>query len=365
MHVVITSNTSWNILNFRLPVVEALLAHDVKVTVVAPEDEYTARLTEMGLGFVPLDMNRGGTNPLAELASFLRFVRILRALRPDVVLPFTIKNNLYALYAGRLLGIRAFPNISGLGIAFTKNTWLSLAARRLYRFGAPAAPAMFFQNQNDAAYFLRAGIIDKTKARILPGSGVDLARFTQTPLPEGPVTFLMIARLMHDKGTAEFANAARRIRNTDPDVRFDLIGALEKANDKAVSQADIAAWEKEGLITWHGHVDDVRPFIRRAHCIVLPSYYPEGTPRSLLEGAASGRPVITTDMPGCRNVVEEGRTGYLVAPRSAEALAAAMDRFLRLPAQEREAMGAAGRHKIEREYDQAIVQKAYLDALVL
>ena len=223
---------------------------------------------------------------------------------------------------------------------------------------------VFFQNEDDRDLFLERRLVNERQARLLPGSGIDLTRFVGRPMPDNgevPV-FLMIARLLRDKGVFEYVDAARWLKSEIPASRFQLLGALGTENRTAIDARTVAAWETEGAIEYLDQTDDVRPFIERADCVVLPSYR-EGAPRTLIEAAAMARPVIATDVPGCRAVVEDGVTGFLCAARSGESLAAACQRFAALPIRRREAMGLAGRRKMEREFDQEIIVAAYRKAL--
>lgn len=365
LHVLISVNAMWNVTNFRRPIVAALLAEGHRVTVLAPPDAQAAStLSEMGCRVLPLKLNPKGINPLAQLAFMRRLKRIFRDEQPDVILSYTIKNNIFGAFAARALGIPFLPNLTGLGTAFLSGGLMEGVARALYTRAFAGLPCVFFQNSDDEALFVDQGMIQPHQSRILPGSGIDLDVFDPRPLggtEEAPV-FLMIARLLRDKGVEEFAAAARKTKRRLPGARFQLLGALGVSNRSAIPKVTLDQWVAEGLIEYLGTVDDVRPVIEQASCVVLPSYR-EGAPRTLIEAAAMARPVIATDVPGCRTVVDDGRSGFLCAPRSSDSLAFAMERFIDLPLAARAEMGALGRSKMEREFDQAIVVEAYLDAI--
>jgi len=280
------------------------------------------------------------------------------------VLSFTIKNNLFGAMAARGTGTPFIPNVTGLGTAFLSGGALQTVAETLYRRAFAPLRVIFFQNEDDRDLFLRRRLARPDQARVLPGSGIDLTRFAAAPPPPpgAPPVFLMIARLLRDKGVVEFVEAARRIRAHTPTARFQLLGAAGAENRTAIDAATVRAWVDEGVVEHLGVTPDVRPFIAAADCVVLPSYR-EGAPRTLIEAAAMGRPLIATDVPGCRAVVERDVTGFLCAPRDADSLAAAMRRFLDAPPEARTAMGRAGRAKMEREYDEALVVGAYRDAI--
>lgn len=365
MRILLTGNTCFKIANFRAGLIGVLQRLGHEVVVLAPHDDYLPKLVAMGCKVHDLPMDRNGTSPLVEAALLMRIHRTIRRLRPDIVFGYTIKNNIYAGLSCRWLGIPFVPNVTGLGPAFNDRGALNRVVRALYRLAFARARAVFFQNPDDRATFLRAGLVPAERTRLLPGSGVDLERFAPRPLPQddGGTTFLLVSRLLWDKGVGQFVEAARAIRARAPRCRFQLLGPADPDSRSGIPMAQIQSWVDEGLIEYLGKTDDVRPALAAADCIVLPSWYREGTPRILLEAAATGRPVITTDMPGCRDSILDGQTGFLCAPKDAAALAAAMERFLALPPAERAAMGHAGRRRAEEFFGEDRVIAAYLDLL--
>ena len=364
MKIIMTVNAAWNIANFRRSVLRALLSDGHEVIVLAPADNSIADLQQLGARFLPLEMSVKGLNPLHDLKLLQRFKTIFRRERPDLVLSYTIKNNVFGAMAARGCGVPFIPNVTGLGTAFLSSGMLQQVAERLYRRAFRGLPSIFFQNDDDRALFLERKLVRPEQARLLPGSGIDLHRFAAAdfPLVSSPPVFLMIARLLRDKGVMEFVEAAQQIKARGGQARFQLLGAAGSENRSAIDLPTVRAWEEQGVIEYLGTTPDVRPFIEAAHCVVLPSYR-EGAPRTLIEAAAIARPLIATDVPGCRSVVENTVTGFLCEARSADSLAAAIARFLDLPDDARAAMGRAGRAKIEREFDEAIVVAAYRDAI--
>jgi glycosyltransferase involved in cell wall biosynthesis len=362
--VLISINASWNIVNFRSELIAALQLAGYRVTALAPPDAYSARLEAISVRFVPLPMDRQGVSPARDLLLLWRYYRALRGLRPDIFLGFTAKPNIYGSIAAHALGIKVINNVSGLGTAFIKTGLLTRIVTRLYAFAFRRSATVFFQNHEDRALFVAGGVVRPGQARLLPGSGVDLEKFSPVPATSArsEFTFLLIARLLWDKGVLEFVEAARLVQAEAPHARFRLLGFLDVPNRTAVARSDVEAWVAEGLIDYAGQTDDVRPFIATADCVVLPSYR-EGLPRSLLEAAAMARPLIATDVPGCRQVVEHGVNGFLCAARDASSLAAAMLNMVRLTAAERSRLGAAGREKVETEFDARIMIRRYLDAI--
>lgn len=364
MHVLMTVNAAWNILNFRKPVVQALLADGHRVTVLAPPDAFVAPLEALGCRFVPLEMNAKGLNPVDEVRLWQRFRRAFKDTRPDIVLSYTIKNNTFGALAAKSLGIPFVPNVSGLGTGFLSGGALQFLVEQLYRRAYRDLPVVFFQNADDRDLFISRNLVTPAQTRLLPGSGIDLTHFAATPLPrsETPV-FLLVARLLRDKGVMEFVEAARQIRAEGTQARFQLLGAAGSENRTAISATTVDGWVKEGAVEYLGTTADVRPVIAAATCVVLPSYR-EGAPRSLIEAAAMARPLIATDVPGCRAVVDHDKTGFLCKVRDAGSLADAIRRFLTLTFDQQTDLGLAGRAKMERDYDQRLVVQAYGDAIV-
>lgn len=356
MQVLMTVNAAWNIWNFRRAVVQALIQDGHQVTVLAPPDDAVPALEGLGCRVLPLEMSVKGLNPVEDLKLVRRIRRILRAEKPDVVLSYTIKNNIFGAVAARPLGLPFLPNVTGLGTAFLSGGFLQGIAERLYRHAFRGLPVVFFQNEDDRELFLARRLVRTGQARLLPGSGIDLEHFASTAYPaedEAPI-FLMIARLLRDKGVVEFVDAARMVKARRPEARFQLLGAIAAENRSAIDAATLQGWIEEGVVEYLGTTSDVRPAIAKSNCVVLPSYR-EGAPRTLIEAAAMARPAIATDVPGCRAVVEDGVNGFLCAPKDARSLAEMMHGFLDLPISAKKTMARAGRSRMERFFDQKII----------
>lgn len=364
--IVLTANSCWNIVNFRRGLIGDLQRAGYRIAVLAPLDGAAQKLLQSGIELISLQIDNKGLSPLRDSQVVLAYRRELRRIAPAALLCFTIKPNIYGSLAATSLGIPVINNISGLGTAFIAGGWLERLVSGLYRVALKRSTTVFFQNRDDQALFLARGLVMPGQARLLNGSGVDLDRFVPAAAPlvdgKGP-RFLLVARLLWDKGMAEYVEAARIVRRTIPAARFALLGAVGADNRTAVPRAALDAWVEEGLIDYLGETDDVRPFLASADCVVLPSYR-EGLPRSLIEAAAMGRPAIATDVPGCRAAVDDGVTGLLCEVRSGPALAAVMLRFADLSEKERAAMGRCARAKAVREFDQRDVAAAYREALV-
>jgi len=362
---VIATNASWNLVNFRIDLIRAVQAAGYRVIAVAPEDQYTPKLAELGIEFLPIEIQSSGVSPVEDSLLFARYLGLLRRIRPAVFLGFTVKPNIYGSLAAHLLGIRVINNVSGLGTVFIKKGPLTRIVTTLYRLAFRRSAVVFFQNRDDLDQFVQGKMVRADQARLIPGSGIDLARFQPAkakPEVREEFRFLLIARLLWDKGVQEFVDAARTIKAIEPNVRCQILGFVDVDNRTAVPRETLNRWIEEGWVNFLGSTDDVRPFIEQADCVVLPSYR-EGLPRTLVEGSALGKPLVATDVPGVREVIDEGVTGFLCKVRSARSLADAMLKMVRLPRDEREKMGAAGRLKVEREFSQTIVIRSYLAAL--
>lgn len=365
--VVLCVNTAWNIVNFRSGLVRALLSAGYEVVSVAPPDDHVDAVRALGTRYVEYEMSRKGCNPLAEFVTFFRLFTLLRRERPDAFLGYTIKPNIYGAIACRLLGIPVINNVAGLGTAFAPGSWLTPVARRLYRLAFQRSHRVFFQNDDDREAFMTAGIVHKQQSLRLPGSGIDLQQFSLRPLPpvgpQAPFRFLLVARLLWDKGVGEYVEAARQLRAAGMNVECHVLGFIDDGNPRAIPRRQVEQWHEEGAIRYLGTTRDVKPILESCHCVVLPSFYREGVPRSLLEAAALGRPLITTDSIGCRETVDDGISGHLVEPRSATHLAAKMRDLASTSIEEVAEMGRRAREKMERQFDERLVTKAYLQEL--
>lgn len=324
-----------SLINFRGPLLRALVEAGCAVHAAAAFEKGSTvidDLHDMGVVSHAIPIARTGMNPLKDIAVCKKLFNLMRSIKPEIVISYTIKPVIWGTFAARLVRVpRRYAMITGLGYAFTgeakgKRGLVQKVARRLYRVALTQAHHVFFQNPDDLTLFRQLRLIPSDKpVSIVNGSGVDLGHYRQQPLPDGPPTFLMIARLLGDKGVREYAAAASLVSQRYPDAEFHLVGGLDP-NPDSVSQAEVDQWVADGAIIWHGPQPDVRPFLAAAKIFVLPSYR-EGTPRTVLEAMAIGRPIITTNAPGCRETVRDGENGFLVPPRSTEALADAMLKF--------------------------------------
>lgn len=365
MRIVVLANTAWYLHNFRSNLMRALQDAEYEVIAVSPHDEYVMCLAAAGFTHREWKVKGAGVNPLKELFAIYRLYSLLREVRADVVLSFTPKCNIYGGIAARLTKTRIINNVSGLGRAFIENTPLTSFVIFLYKVVFRWPVKVFFQNEEDQQQFISRRIVAPPIVERLPGSGVDLQKFIPSrerglPSGEGGMVFLLVARLLWDKGIGEYVEAARMVRSRYPTTRFQLLGFLGIANPAAISRKQVVAWEREGIVEYLGSVDDVTSVVSAADCVVLPSYYREGVPRTLLEAAAMAKPIITTDAPGCRDTVQDRLTGYLCRAKDPADLAEKMFRLIESPVETRLEMGRLGRKKMEKEFDERIVIGRYL-----
>ncbi len=365
MKLCVVANSAWNLVNFRLGLLKALLQQGWEVHVLVPDGPETALMREAGCHVHDVFIDCKGTHPWHDGRLFLRLRGWYQRLQPDVVVHYTIKPVIYGSLAARVLGIPALNAITGLGTAFLRDGWLQRLVRQLYKLALPASPSVMFENPDDLALFVNSGLLRPEQAVQVPGPGVDVGYFQPCPLPDvsgdAPV-FLLVARMLRDKGVVEYVEAARLLRPRHPQARFVLLGFLGVENVSAIHQAQMDAWVAEGAVEYWGATSDVRPMIERADCVVLPSYR-EGMPRTLLEAAAMGRPLVATDVPGCREVVRDGVNGYLCPAKDAKALAQSMEKIIQASPGLRQRLGEAGRFCVETQFAERYVIDCYLRAI--
>lgn len=369
--IIVIGNMLETLVWFRGPLMAAMVerGHEVIACVPVPDPRspLVAQLEAMGVTTEAIVLDRTGLNPFTDAYTAYSLVARLRRLRPDVILAYMIKPVIYASLAARLVGVPSISSIvEGLGYAFVERRGrfpLRALIKSLYRAALACNRRVFFLNPDDQRLFESLGLVRRPEqAVLLNGIGVDLEWFAEAPLP-ARVSFMLIARLIRDKGLPEYVAAARLVKARHPDVRFCLVGWIDD-NPSAIRKDELRAWVDEGIVDYLGKLDDVRPALAEASVFVLPSYYPEGQPRSIMEAMATGRPIITTDTPGCRQTVIPGRNGYLVPARDVPALAEAMLRFVEQP-ELIATMGRESRRLAEAKYDVHDVNQRILEELDL
>jgi len=298
-------------------------------------------------------MDNKGLNPITDFKLIKNITTIYYDLNPDLILHYTIKPVIYGSFSASKLGIPFINNITGMGTAFIKTNWLTFLVKFLYRLSQKNADHIIFQNVDDKNYFINKKLIPiYVPSDIIPGTGVDTGYFDIHPYPKSnSLTFLLVARILWDKGVGEFVHAARKVKAEFPDARFQLLGFLDVNNRTSIPRMDVCKWIDEDIIDYLGDTDDVRPYIKRAGCIVLPSYR-EGLPKSLLEAASMGRPIIATDVTGCREIVANGKNGFLCDVKDYQSLAEKIKTFIELPLEAKEKMGLEGRNIVEKRFDE-------------
>jgi len=309
-------------------------------------------------------MNNKGTDPFEDIKLTLDFYRLFQKIKPVVSLHYTIKPNIYGTLAAKMAGVPVINNVSGLGTVFLDNGISSKIARMLYRFSFLFSEKVFFQNKHDRILFLKKHLVNADKTDCLPGSGIDTNKYIpiKHAIDKKKVQFLFVARLLKDKGLFEYVDAARTLKKRYPEVEFAILGPFYPGNPTAVSEEAVARWEREGTIRYLGETDNVESFIAKSDCVVLPSYR-EGLSRVLLEASIMARPIITTDVPGCKELVDEGFNGYLCKVKDPCDLAEKMETMLLLEDIDRVNMGLHGRQKIIHEFDEKIVIDKYKEAI--
>ena len=354
--ILFLSNHVITLYNFRRELIARLLARGHRVVLSLPAAEENESFRSLGCELVETPVSRRGMNPAEDLRLVLRYRRMMRRLRPDLIFSYTVKPNIYGCMASNALGLRQICNVTGTGATFLRETALARLVRLLYRLSLRRCHRVFFQNADDRDYFIRHGLVRDNWA-MLPGSGVNLAEHPLRPMPDdGEIRFLFIGRIMAVKGVDQYLAAAAAVRARHPNARFYLAGCLEQARYGPLLEQASAA----GTVEYLGFRRDIDDWIARCHCAVLPSLGGEGVPNVLLESAAAGRACIASDVSGSRDVVDDGLTGYLFRPGDAADLTDKLERFLALSAAERAEMGRRGREKAAREFDRELVIQAYL-----
>ncbi len=359
--VFIVANNPWYLYNFRLNLAKALTDKGYEVYFLAPEDNNYSELLKKDFKFINIFIDSKGINPFKDFKTIYEFYKIYRRLKPNIVLNFTIKPNIYSSFICRYLNIDCISNITGLGTLFIKENFITKLAKYLYKISLKKNKVVFFQNKDDKELFLDNNLIcEKTKTDVLPGSGVDLDKFKPiAKYNKDKFIFLFIGRLIKDKGIVELIEASLILNKKYNNFELWLLGEFGVQNNTTITKEDLNEWLKNDLIKYLGKTDAVQIVISKSDCVVLPSYR-EGTPRSLLEAAAMETPIIATNAVGCKDVVNDNINGFLCEVRNSKDLAIKMEKMLNLSDNQRRLMGKAGREKIIIDYDEKIVISKYL-----
>lgn len=356
--VLILVNHDVVIYNFRRELVERLLDDGYQVIISSPYGERIDDLVEMGCKYIEAKIERHGTNPLNELKLLSYYKKLMRDVKPDVVLTYTIKPNIYGGLAAKRYGIPYIANITGLGTAVENAGLIQKITIILYKLAFSNIKKVFFQNTENMKFFADYNIV-VDRHKLIPGSGVNLGHFKVLDYPSDDTTeFVFISRIMQEKGIDQYIEAAKYISNKYPNTKFHVCGFCEERYEEILTKL-----QENGILIYHGMVRDIREVLKRTHCTIHPTYYPEGLSNVLLESAASGRPIITTDRSGCREVVDHEVNGYMVLQKDAKDLIEKVEWFLNLKYEDKMKMGLAGRAKVEKEFDRQIVVNAYIEEI--
>ena len=364
--IVLVANTSWSMIKFRSGIIKRLISEGYRLYVVAPYDHFADDLEKMGCIYIDIPMNNKGTNIFADLLLMKRLYTLYKELHPDLIFHYTIKPNIYGTLAAKKAGIKSIAVITGLGYTFINDNLTAKVAKFLYKLSLKHATQVWFINVEDRNKFLLYNLVPRNKIELLPSEGVDVDYYKPMPSSkeDEKFHFILIARMLWDKGVGEYVKAAKELRKKYPHVTWQLLGFIDAQNPKAISKEQMEYWAQEGYIEYLGTAEDVRPYIAQADCIVLPSYR-EGMSMILLESASMGKPIIATNVPGCRDLINHKVSGLLCKARDYCDLMQQMEKMLRLSPEERVQMGIAGREIITSEYNQELVIEKYLATIQL
>lgn len=344
--------------------IKALQDQNHDVIVIAPEDDYTLKLTEAGCTFYKVKMDSRGANPIKDFALIFELYSIYKKAKPDVVLHYTIKPNIYGTLAASILRIPAVNNVCGLGTVFLQKNLVSKVASFMYRFAFRFPKKVLFQNDYDERLFIKNKLVDKKITDVIPGSGIDINKFkpSENTQVNEKFTFLLISRLIHDKGILEYIDAIKKLKSAGVDAKFQLLGGKDVEHKRGISEEIIQEWIDNNIVEYLGKTDDVKTYLQQADCIVLPSYR-EGTPRTLLEAASSAKPIVATNVPGCNNVVTHNYNGLLCKLKNSEDLAEKMSTMMSFDKSTLNQLGQNGRLKVQKEFDEQLVINKYISTI--
>lgn len=357
--IIILENTYYTVLSLRMEILRHFKAKGYEIYVLSKAEKNDIEILEKE-GLLCRPVGTVVLNPIKAIQFFYRLFKEIKQIQPDIVFSFTIRPNIFGSLAARLLSIPIVSNVTGTGPLTTNKGLVYSLIRLAYKLAFTKNQRVFFQNQDDYNFFIKNKYVKKEQAKLLPGSGVVTDYYLPRPKTHKGFNFLMVSRLIVDKGVREYVDAARIVKSRYPEVQFNLLGPFwqQSTSKNTITEAEVKAWEEEGLITYLGYTLDVRPFMAEADVIVLPSYR-EGCANVLMQGASMAKPLIATDVTGCRNLVEVGITGYLCEVRKPNSLAEKMINLYKLSTEKRQEMGLKGREKMIKEYQKKIVLEAY------
>ena len=357
--ILIVANKDITLLYFRMELIKKLLIDGNEVTVTFPKSNAIEEFTKIGCKYIPLDIERRGKNPLKDFKVMLECLKIIKKEKPDAVLTYTIKPNIYGGIAARIKKVPYIVNITGLGTALENEGLLQKLTIFLYKIALKKVKCCFVQNTENLE-FMKKNIGKNIPYKLIPGSGVNLEKYKVLDYPkeDDKIRFLFISRIMKEKGIEQYLETAEYITKKYTNTEFHILGFCEQEYEERLKNL-----QDKKIITYHGRQDNIIPFLEKASCLVHPSYYPEGMSNVLLEASASERPVITTNRSGCREIVDDGKTGFIIQIKNTEQLIEKVEQFIKMPNEEKKKMGLAARKKVEKEFDRNIVIEAYINEI--
>jgi len=360
--ILILINNDGGLFHFRKELLESFIRNDYKVIISVPEGEYKSQIEAISATYVPTPVDRHGMNPIKDGLLFLKYGKLMKKYQPDVVLTYTIKPNIYGALQARIRKIPCLINVTGLGMALQKDGFMQKILLGMYRLSMKNAACVFFQNEQNLQFMKERNCVN-SRTRLIPGSGVNITEYAKESYPpkDAPIRILNITRIMKDKGIEEFMGTAEKIKEAYPEVCFEVLGDFEE-DSRTIYAPRIEELQKKGIIKYYGYQKDVRPFIGRCHLVVNPTYH-EGMSNVLLEAAACARPIAASDISGCREIFEDGKSGIAFEPQSAQALTQAIEKFISMSYEERQRMGQEARQHVEKYFDRQIVIQAYLEEI--
>tara|TARA_B100000900_G_C20528324_1_gene695177 strand:- start:206 stop:1348 length:1143 start_codon:yes stop_codon:yes gene_type:complete len=367
--IIFSANTSWYLKNFRESTIKRFISMGFTVFCISPKDSASDDLIELGCTFINLKINNKGLNPVEDLKLVYTIYQLYKSIKPDAVFNFTIKNNIYGSYASAFTGTKVYNHITGLGTAIIHGGLLSIFVKILYASSQLFATKIFCQNLDDYHFFTKNCLAPKSKLQIIPGSGINLNKFSNSSKEleslnenDDHFTFLYAGRILKDKGLFELVHAIDRVNSDGIKCNLKIYGFLDSQNVSAITKPDVLKWNKIPGVQWCGESKDIIKIIKKIDCVVLPSYR-EGMPRALLEAASLSKPIIATNVPGCKEIVKDGVNGFLCQSKSISSLEESILKMINLSYKERKKMGTAGRKIVEESFDEELVIQAAVDAI--
>lgn len=357
LKILILANNDLGLYNFRKELIQKLINLGNDIYISLPNGPKIKELKQMGCKFIETDIDRRGTSVIKDFKLFIKYIRIIKSVSPQVILTYTIKPNIYGGIAAEFMNIKYIENITGLGTALESKGAVQIITKILYKIALRKAQCIFVQNSQNLQ-FMKKNIGYSSKYSLIPGSGVNLEKFKLLDYPneEKKIIFLLISRIMKEKGIEQYLETAQYIKSKYENTEFHIVGFCEQEYEEKLRK-----FQEEGIVKYHGRQDNIIPYLEMASCLIHPSYYPEGMSNVCLEASAIGRPVITTNRSGCKETVEDGKTGYIVETKNLQQLEETTEKFLKLSNEQRKQMGLEARRKMEKEFDRNIVIEAYIN----